>query len=260
MKNDKPISEYEQARLDKVAKLNELGVDPYGGKFPDTEPLQAIAERYDPENEEQIVRGAGRIILLREFGKLSFVTIRDQGGTLQIGLSKSFLGDRYAIAKLLDLGDIVGVEGKLGKTKKGEITIWVTDLTLLCKATLPPPEKWHGLQDVELRYRRRYVDLFVNPDVMATFKDRVGIIQTMRQFLQDRRADIGNGLPLFLAKTDDRLHGLHTFVQLEAPRIIRARIYDGTLGEGRAQIDTVDSLSHARHYSRSTLSRTRPQR
>ena len=186
MKNDKPISEYEQARLDKVAKLNELGVDPYGGKFPDTEPLQAIAERYDPENEEQIVRGAGRIILLREFGKLSFVTIRDQGGTLQIGLSKSFLGDRYAIAKLLDLGDIVGVEGKLGKTKKGEITIWVTDLTLLCKATLPPPEKWHGLQDVELRYRRRYVDLFVNPDVMATFKDRVGIIQTMRQFLQDR--------------------------------------------------------------------------
>jgi len=186
MEKSNNISEYEQARLDKLAKLRELGVDPFGGKFPDTEPLHTIAGKYNPDNEEQIVRGAGRITLLRDIGKLIFVTLRDQTGTIQTGLTKSLLGDSWPLAKLLDLGDIIGVEGQLGKTKTGEITIWAQNLTILSKSTLPPPEKWHGLQDVELRYRHRYVDLFANPEVMATFKDRIAIIQEIRQFLQIR--------------------------------------------------------------------------
>lgn len=180
------INEYEQARLEKREKLCELGVDPYGGKFPQAEPFDDISAKYDPENEQQTVCGAGRIVLLRDIGKLIFITLRDQTGTIQTGLSKKLLGDQWPIAKLLDLGDIIGTEGMLGRTKTGEITIWATGLTILCKAILPPPEKWHGLQDVELRYRRRYVDLFSNPDVMTTFVDRTAIIQTIRQFLQDR--------------------------------------------------------------------------
>ncbi|MBN1763988.1 MAG: lysine--tRNA ligase [Sedimentisphaerales bacterium] len=186
MEHDRTPDEYEQARLAKLEQLRQMGVDPYGGKFSGAEALQAIADKYDPNHEDQIVCGAGRIILLRDIGKLIFITLRDRTGTLQAGLSKKMLGDAWAVARLLDLGDHIGVEGMLGRTKTGEITIWANTLTLLCKATLPPPEKWHGLQDVELRYRRRYVDLFSNPQVLATFQDRVAIIQTIREFLQDR--------------------------------------------------------------------------
>ena len=101
-------------------------------------------------------------------------------------MSKKLLADSWKLAKLLDLGDIVGVKGSLGKTKTGEVTIWVTELTLLCKATVPPPEKFHGLQDVERRYRQRYVDLFSSPEVMATFKDRCHIVADIRRILTDK--------------------------------------------------------------------------
>lgn len=180
------VSEYEQARLDKATKLRELGVDPYGGRYDDAQSCAAVADRYDPDNEDQVVRAAGRIVLLRDIGRLIFVTIRDWTGTVQIGLSKKMLGEQWQVAKLLDLGDIVGAEGTLGRTKAGEITIWVTQFRLLSKATLPPPEKWAGLQDVERRYRQRYVDLFSNPQVMGTFKDRAAIVQSIRQHLNDR--------------------------------------------------------------------------
>jgi lysyl-tRNA synthetase, class II len=183
----KELSEYEQARRTKADKLTELGVDPYGGRFDDTEPLSAIQEKYDPQNEEQVVRGAGRIVLHRDIGKLIFLTIRDGTGTIQVGLSKKLLAETWDAAKLLDLGDIIGAEGTLGKTKTGETTIWAQQLKMLCKAITPPPGKWHGLQDVEMRYRQRYVDLFSNPEVMTTFKDRVAIIETTRDFLRGRR-------------------------------------------------------------------------
>ena len=180
------FSEYEQSRREKSAKLSELGVDPYGGRYDGTERLTAIREKYDPENEEQAVRGAGRIVLHRDIGKLIFLTIRDWTGMIQVGLSKKLLGESWAAAKMLDLGDIIGVEGMLGKTKTGEITIWAQQVKMLCKAVTPPPGKWHGLQDVEMRYRQRYVDLFSNPEVMATFKDRVAIIETTRDYLRGR--------------------------------------------------------------------------
>ena len=181
------VNEYEQARRAKLPKLRELGVDPYGGKFAEGEALAAIREKFDSEREDISVTGAGRIVLFRDIGKLIFMTVRDSGGSIQVGLSKNILGEtHWKVAKLLDLGDIVGVSGILGKTKTGEITIWAKELTLLSKATLPPPEKFHGLQDVELRYRQRYVDLFTNPEVMATFKDRAAIIETIRRYLSDR--------------------------------------------------------------------------
>jgi lysyl-tRNA synthetase class 2 len=183
----KSISEYEQARLEKVEKLRQLGVDPFGQRFTGSEALSVIAGKYDPDNEEQAVCGAGRIVLQRDIGKLIFITLRDSSGDLQIGLNKKRMDEAgWAVAKLLDLGDCVGVSGALGKTKKGETTIWVTDLTMLSKATTPPPGKWHGLQDVDLRYRQRYVDLFTNPDVMTTFKQRSQIVAEVRRFMVER--------------------------------------------------------------------------
>ncbi len=181
------VNEYEEIRLAKAAQARELGVDPYGSRFAGAEALAQVASRYDEAQEEQVVRGAGRIVLHRDIGKLIFMTLRDWSGTIQVGLSKKLLSETWALAKLLDLGDIVGVEGTLGKTRTGEITIWVTQLTLLCKATTPPPGKWHGLQDVESRYRQRYVDLFSNPEVMATFVQRSRLVREVRRFMEGRR-------------------------------------------------------------------------
>ncbi|MBN2211784.1 MAG: lysine--tRNA ligase [Sedimentisphaerales bacterium] len=180
------MNEYEQARREKLGKLRELGVNPFGGRFDGVEPLAAVRAKHDPANEEQVVRGAGRIVLWRDIGKLVFATIRDGSGDIQIGLAKQLLSDDWAMVKLLDLGDIVGVEGKLGATKTGEITIWVTKPALLSKATLPPPEKWHGLQDVELRYRQRYVDLFTNPEVMGVFVQRSRMVEEIRRFMHEQ--------------------------------------------------------------------------
>jgi len=180
------IGEYERNRLEKVEKIRQLGIDPYGGVFSPTQPIQAVRDQYDPANQQQQIRTAGRIILYRDIGKLIFATLRESTGSIQIGLSKSLLSESWPLVKLLDLGDIVGVEGTLGQTKTGEITIWVSQLVLLCKATLPPPEKWHGLQDVEIRYRQRYVDLFTNPEVMAIFQQRFAIVRQIREFFQQR--------------------------------------------------------------------------
>ncbi len=180
------MNEYEQARREKLAKLRELGVNPFGGRFDGGAPLAAVRARHNPADEEQMVRGAGRIVLWRDIGKLVFATIRDESGDIQVGLAKQLLAAEWPMVKLLDLGDIVGVEGKLGATKTGEITIWVTTLALLSKATLPPPEKWHGLQDVELRYRQRYVDLFTNPDVMKVFVQRSRLVDELRRFMHEQ--------------------------------------------------------------------------
>ncbi len=187
METKPTINEYEMARRNKLPKIKELGYDPYGGRFGGTESCQAIAAKFDPEREDIEVCGAGRIVLFRDIGKLIFLTMRDWSGQIQVGLSKSLLNENeWKLAKLLDLGDIIGVEGILGHTKTGEITIWAKKLTLLTKATVPPPEKFHGLQDVEQRYRQRYVDLFSNPEVMNTFKERSQIIHFIRNFLQDK--------------------------------------------------------------------------
>ncbi|MBW2570561.1 MAG: lysine--tRNA ligase, partial [Deltaproteobacteria bacterium] len=138
------------------------------------------------DTEDQRACAAGRIVLLRDIGKLIFITLRDSSGIIQLGLSKKLLAEQWELVKLLELADIIGAEGQLGKTKTGEITIWAESVTLLSKSLLPPPEKFHGLADVDLRYRQRYVDLWANPEVMQRFKKRSEIIAHIRHFLHDR--------------------------------------------------------------------------
>ncbi|MBN1341909.1 MAG: lysine--tRNA ligase [Phycisphaerae bacterium] len=182
-----------QDRLKKLDRLRELGVDPYGGRFEGAEAFAGVRDRAEALNlepgesaEAERVRVVGRIILQRMFGSLAFLTLRDRSGEIQVGLSKKALKDVWPVIKLLDLGDLIGVEGCLGKTKTGEITIWVDALTVLCKSLRPPPEKFHGLTDVEWRYRHRYVDLFANPDVRDAFVTRSVIIHEFRTVLRDR--------------------------------------------------------------------------
>lgn len=179
---------FEQQRRQKLESIRELGIDPYGGRYEGAEAAAQVKARFKEDDESQEARCAGRIVLLRDIGKLIFITLRDRSGTIQLGLSKKLLGEGWQLAKLLDVGDIIGGSGQLGKTRTGEITIWVAaeGLTILSKCLRQPPEKFHGLADVDLRYRQRYVDLWVNPEVMERFKDRSAIIATIREYLTSK--------------------------------------------------------------------------
>jgi lysyl-tRNA synthetase class 2 len=179
------ISQFEQQRREKLSRIRELGIDPYGGRYEGAEPTADIKRRFKEGDESQRAKCAGRIVLLRDIGKLIFLTLRDSSGTIQVGLSKSLLDTQWKFLKLLEIGDIIGASGKLDKTKTGEITIWAEEVVLLSKSVLPPPEKWHGLADIDLRYRQRYVDLWANPDVMELFKKRSSILRTIRDFLAE---------------------------------------------------------------------------
>ena len=184
MPNTEDISKFERQRKDKLTRIKELGVDPYGQRYDDSESAEDIKCRFKEDDQTQRAKCAGRIVLLRDIGKLIFITLRDWGGTIQIGLSKKLLDKQWQLTKLLDLGDIIGASGQLGKTRTGEITIWADDLTVLSKSLLPPPEKFRGLSDIDLRYRHRFVDLWANPEVMELFKKRSAIISTIREFLK----------------------------------------------------------------------------
>src|SRR5436305_1770369 len=181
---------YEQERRAKRDKLREMGLEPYGGFVAGVRPLTEIKRQYKPEMGHDggpVVKGAGRIMLKRDMGKLSFITLRDQSGDLQVALDKKRLSEAdWKVRSLIDLGDQIVVQGPLGTTQKGEITIWSTSLAMASKALLPPPAKWEGLSDVELRYRQRYVDLWANPAVMATLKLRMRIVEEVRRFMAAR--------------------------------------------------------------------------
>jgi lysyl-tRNA synthetase, class II len=178
-----------QQRIKTRDNLAAMGIDPYGSRFDGvlrTVDIRREAEtlKLEPGQKSELrARCAGRLALMRVMGKLAFATIRDETGTIQLGFSKGDLGDQWDIVKLLDLSDIIGADGVIGRTKTGELTIWVDGVTLLTKSLQPPPEKWHGLTDVDLRYRRRYVDLFTNPEVREVFRQRSAIIQAIRQTL-----------------------------------------------------------------------------
>jgi lysyl-tRNA synthetase class 2 len=187
---EQPENLYEQERRQKLQKLRELGVDPYGGRQADLQPLATIKALYQAEMGHDggpQVKAAGRIVLKRDMGKLSFLTLRDETGDLQVALDKKRLDETaWQINALIDLGDQIVVGGPLGVTKKGEITVWATSLTMGSKSLLPPPAKWEGLSDVESRYRQRYVDLWSNPQVMQTMKLRMRIVAEIRKYLQER--------------------------------------------------------------------------
>lgn len=183
------LEKVQEDRQNKLNAIRELGIDPYGARFDDAEPIAAILDRYEeiPEGGEpaQSARTAGRLVLKRDMGKMTFATIRDSSGQMQIALRKNAVDETaWSLNKLLDLGDIIGVEGPLQRTRTGEITIWAEQLTLLSKSLLPMPEKFHGLQDVETRYRQRYLDLMTNPETLNRFKQRVAIIEHFRTTLK----------------------------------------------------------------------------
>jgi lysyl-tRNA synthetase class 2 len=180
------VSKFERQRQEKLSRIKELGAEPYGNRYEGAEPAENIKSRFKDDDTTQQANCAGRIVLLRDIGKLIFITLRDRSGTIQVGLSKKLLAEQWELVKLFELGDIIGAAGQLGKTKTGEITIWADKIVLLSKCLLPPPEKFHGLADIDQRYRQRYVDLWANPEVMERFKTRSAVITTIREFLTSR--------------------------------------------------------------------------
>lgn len=180
------INELIKVRRDKLGELRSAGIDPFGQRFDRTATALKIQENFD-DLEGSTVKIAGRIMAKRRHGKAGFANLQDLTGNIQLYFRKDDLGeDKYELFKKLDIGDILGIEGEVFRTQKGEISIHVRDLAYLSKSLHPLPEKWHGLKDVELRYRQRYVDLIVNPEVKEVFIKRSRIIKEMRNYLDER--------------------------------------------------------------------------
>ena len=179
-----------QQRQKKLRAIGELGFELYPRKFEFTHALPQIWRDYSARTAEELsvekipVRVAGRVMTIRPHGKAGFAHLAGGGARLQIYVRLDAVGERdFELYKLLDLGDVIGVEGYLFRTRTGELTVHAERLTFLAKALLPLPEKWHGLTDVEIRYRQRYVDLMVNEDVRQIFERRTLLIRALRQFL-----------------------------------------------------------------------------
>ena len=177
-------------RIDKLKQIEALGQQVYPTKFDFTHTIPDIRSAYESKTAEQLenprvtVRVAGRIMAIRLMGKAGFGHLQQGGQRLQIYVKKDAVGDKgFELYKLLDLGDHIGVRGYLFRTKTNELTIHVDEITFLAKDLLPLPEKWHGLTAVELRYRQRYVDLIMNPEVREVFLKRSKLVQSMRQFM-----------------------------------------------------------------------------
>src|SRR5947209_53509 len=171
-------------RREKMEALRAKGVEPFGRAF---ETFGSIAEVRDKFTEGETLRAAGRITAHRDMGKSHFADIRDASGRIQIYFhEKEVSAEAMEIFKLLDLGDFIGVEGCCFLTKTGEPTLKARSFEVLAKALRPPPEKWHGLQDVEARYRQRYVDLVANEESRENFRKRILMVREIRRFLEDR--------------------------------------------------------------------------
>jgi len=172
----------------KLQELRDLGIDPYGVPFPEKHSIQDI--RSHPEkflDQDVLLRIAGRIMAIRRHGKAIFADVQDRLGRIQIYVKKDVIGDdSFGIFKSLDVGDVIGLEGKLFKTHSGELTIVVENFTLLSKCLRPLPEKWHGLREVEVRYRKRYLDLIMNPEVREVFQTRSRVLSELRKYLDER--------------------------------------------------------------------------
>lgn len=187
-----PIDQYQQ-RLKKLRDIEALGYAAYPHKFDWTHTAKKLLDAFRDETAERLaadrveVRVAGRVVALRPHGKAAFAHISGDGARLQIYVKLDVVGEAaFKLFQLLDLGDIIGVSGHLFRTKTNELTVWVEKLELLSKALLPLPEKWHGLADVEQRYRRRYVDLIVNDRAREIFTRRTQIIRELRNFFDER--------------------------------------------------------------------------
>ena len=179
-----------RVRKEKLEAFREKGVAPFGHRYEVSHHAEDIRREYgaiEGEEEAGEVTIAGRLMAIRGHGKASFATLADRSGSIQVYFKLDVLGEeKYSQFKLLDIGDIVGIRGKVFKTRRGELTVKIEDFDLLSKSLRPLPEKFHGLKDVEIRYRQRYLDLIVNPEVRETFEKRTKIIQSIRRYLDER--------------------------------------------------------------------------
>ncbi len=178
-------------RREKLEALRRSGIDPFGGRYPVTHWARGLAERLDSASEEELkgfgpVSLAGRVVAMRHHGKTCFAHLMDQTARIQLYARADGLGDEYARFVELDAGDFIGVTGEMFRTRTGELTVAVKTVSFLAKSLRPLPEKWHGLKDVETRYRQRYVDLIVNTEAREIFLMRARLIRAMRAFLDAR--------------------------------------------------------------------------
>ena len=186
------INELIEQRIKKLEELRQAGVEPFGRAFYAEDHAMDLHDKYGAVSKEALEAGpvqcslAGRIVAMRDFGKAAFAHIQDTTGKIQVYFRKDMLGEGYKIIKKLDIGDIVGLKGKLFRTRTNELTVDVDAFEFLTKSLRPLPEKWHGLKDIEIRYRQRYVDLIVNPEVRQTFIKRRIIIKAVRDFLESK--------------------------------------------------------------------------
>ena len=186
-------SDLRKIRREKLAQLYAKGVDPYINRFKVSDNIGSLIDEFSEKSKESLEKIdrkcliGGRMMARRGHGKTTFCHVKDRSSQIQIYIRKDEIGEEdYETFGLLDIGDFIGIEGKISKTKTGELTIFAKKITLLSKSLLPLPEKWHGLKDIELRYRQRYVDLIVNPEVKDIFVCRSKIIQAIREFLNQR--------------------------------------------------------------------------
>ncbi|MEC7913272.1 MAG: lysine--tRNA ligase [Chloroflexota bacterium] len=180
-----------KVRLDKTASLRQKGIDPYPTNYKRTHTSKQAEEAFESaENSNmefhETIKVAGRIMGRRGMGKASFIDLSDTDGQIQIIMRSNVLNEHYEILSDLDIGDWIGAEGTLFRTRTGQITVQVESFSILCKSLRPLPEKWHGLTDVETRFRQRYLDLISNEDAVKTAKNRSLLIRTIRQFMSDR--------------------------------------------------------------------------
>ncbi len=179
------INEQMQVRLDKMHKIEEHGWLPFGHRFIWSHHASDIAEQFEElEAKETVVQMSGRVMAIRGHGKTCFMDMMDKSGRIQVYVRKDAIGEEnYALIKMMDIGDIIGVNGTVFRTHMGELSIKATSIEMLSKSLRPLPEKYHGLKDVEMRYRQRYVDLIMNPEVRDTFVKRSQIIKSVREVL-----------------------------------------------------------------------------
>ncbi len=177
-------------RLSRIREIEALGYRPYGSRYDFTHTVPQILAEYGPKTAEELVpevrvRVAGRLMAIRHMGKAGFAHVQQNGERLQFYVKKDAVGERdFQLFKMLDIGDFIGVEGYLFRTRTGELSIHAEKLEFLSKTLLSMPEKWHGLEDVEVRYRQRYLDLIANPDVRKVFVTRAKIVSSLRRQLE----------------------------------------------------------------------------
>src|SRR4030043_46828 len=186
-------SELIQQRIRKLDAFRKEGVDPFPNNFRVTHTSKDIQESFGSLADEELkslgetFSLAGRILAIRDFGKASFLQIKDRNGKIQAYLQRDIVGEQaFQFFKKLDIGDFIGLEGKIFRTKTGELTLQIQSFQLLVKSLQPLPEKWHGLTDIEIRYRHRYLDLIANPKVKEIFLTRIRVIQKIRDFFTHR--------------------------------------------------------------------------